>query len=207
MEIHAPHGPTNSFKEFLIHIVIVTVGILIALGLEGIREVVHEHHVVRDARENFRAELEENQQHIRLELENTRAMQENIKQILADPQLRQHPDQFASRVVKIQPSFYFFSSSRWDSALATGAVGLMKVDEVNRYSSSNFLVHSYTSVESEATPIWLSLQAYFAARPNLSQQDLAPGIERLILLRGYVGEMIHVGEQLQDATNRALSTP
>ena len=31
MEIHGPEGPTKSFKDFLIHIVIVTIGILIAL--------------------------------------------------------------------------------------------------------------------------------------------------------------------------------
>ena len=51
MEIHGPEGPTNSFKDFAIHIVIVTIGILIALGLEGIRESIYEHRIVRDARE------------------------------------------------------------------------------------------------------------------------------------------------------------
>jgi hypothetical protein len=40
--------------------VIVTVGILIALGLEGIRETISTHRVVRDARENFRVELQGN---------------------------------------------------------------------------------------------------------------------------------------------------
>jgi hypothetical protein len=112
MEIHGPEGPTKSFKDFAIHIVIVTIGILIALGLEGIRETIHEHRIVNEARENFRVELEEDQRFARLELANTRGMQVQIKKIVADlPELRQHPDQLAARIAKIQPSFYFFSSS------------------------------------------------------------------------------------------------
>ena len=35
MEIHAPHRPTLTFKEALVHLCIVTTGILIALSLEG----------------------------------------------------------------------------------------------------------------------------------------------------------------------------
>jgi hypothetical protein len=81
----------------------------------------------------------------------------------------------------------------------------MKVEEVNRYSAANFLVHSYSSVEAEALPAFRSLEVYFAARSNLSQPlDLDLGIEKLLLYQSYVNTMIHVGEQLQAATDNAL---
>jgi hypothetical protein len=206
MDIHGPEGPTHSFKDFAIHILIVTIGILIALGLEGIRESIHERRLVKEARENFRAELEEDQRFASLELANTRGMQVQIKKIIADlPELRQHPDQLAARIAKIEPSFYFFNSSRWESALSTGALGHMKVEEVNRYSSANFMVHSYSSIETEALPAFRSLEVYFAARPHLSKpEDVDSGIEKLILYQSYVNTMIHVGEQLQTAINGAL---
>jgi hypothetical protein len=128
MDIHGPVGPTRSLKDFAVHIGIVTIGIIIALSLEGIRETVYVHRAVREARENFRVEMTENQRNIRLELENARGMQAQIQKIVADlPELRQHPEQFASRISMIKPSFYFFSSSRWDSALSTGALGHMKL--------------------------------------------------------------------------------
>jgi hypothetical protein len=41
MDIHGPVGPTRSLKEFAVHIGIVTIGILIALGLEGIRMAIN----------------------------------------------------------------------------------------------------------------------------------------------------------------------
>jgi hypothetical protein len=208
MDIHGPVGPTRSFKDFAVHIGIVTIGILIALGLEGIREAVVVHRAVREARENFRVEMGENQKNIRRELENARGMQAQIQKITADlPELRQHPEQLAARISMIKPSFYFFSSSRWDSALSTGALGHMKVEEINRYAASNFLVHDYSALEAQASPAWLGLEAYFAARPTLSEQDLSGGIEKLLLFQGYVAAMIHVGEQLQSATDRGLGGP
>jgi hypothetical protein len=208
MDIHGPVGPTRSIKDFAVHIGIVTIGILIALSLEGVRETVVVHRAVREARDNFRAEFSENRTHIRRELENTRGMQAQIQKIEADlPELRQHPEQFAARISVISPSFYFFSSSRWDSALSTGALGHMKVEEINRYAASNFLVHEYSSLEAQASPAWVGLEAYFAARPTLSQQDLAVGIEKLLIFRGYVAAMIHVGEELQGATDRGLVAP
>jgi hypothetical protein len=206
MDIHGPVGPTRSLKDFAVHIGIVTIGILIALSLEGIRETVYVHRAVREARENFRVEISENQKNIRRELENAHAMRVQIQKIVADlAELRQHPDQFADRIAMIKPSFYFFSSSRWDSALSTGALSHMKVEEINRYAASNFLVHAYSSLEEQASPAWLSLEAFFAARPSLSQQDLASGIEKLLLFQGYVAAMIHVGEQLQAATDSGLA--
>ena len=79
MEIHGPEGPTNSFKDFLIHIVIVTIGILIALGLEGIRETIYVHRVVRDARENFHVELVGNRRNLDRELKNDSEMLAQLK--------------------------------------------------------------------------------------------------------------------------------
>ena len=47
----------HGIKDFLVHISIVTVGILIALGLEGLRESIHERHLVRETRENMSTEM------------------------------------------------------------------------------------------------------------------------------------------------------
>jgi hypothetical protein len=148
MEIHGPVGPTESFKDFLIHIVIVTVGILIALGLEGIRETISTHRIVRDARENFRVELQANRRNLDRELKNDKESLARADQIVADlPNLRNNPGQFRSHVGELSPSGYFFSSSRWETALSIGALGHMSIDEVNQYATVNFLVHAYGNLE------------------------------------------------------------
>src|SRR5215831_15423820 len=60
VEIHSPEKPILTIKEAAVHLLIVTVGILIALSLEGIVEYVHHRTIVREAREIMRQEIESN---------------------------------------------------------------------------------------------------------------------------------------------------
>jgi hypothetical protein len=84
MDIHPPEGPTHSFKDFAIHIGVVTIGILIALSLEGIRETIHEHRLVREARENFRIEMLQDQAHMKREISNVQDLFQRANTIIAD---------------------------------------------------------------------------------------------------------------------------
>jgi len=61
LEIHAPDRPLLTVKEAAVHLLIVTVGILIALSLEGIVEYIHHKTIVREARAIMREEIEANQ--------------------------------------------------------------------------------------------------------------------------------------------------
>ena len=206
MDIHAPEGPTNSFKDFAIHIVIVTIGILIALGLEGIRETIYEHRIVRDARENFHAELEANRSNLDKELENDARTLAQLNQIVVDlPELHRNPTQFAARVSEIKPSGYFFSSSRWESSLSTGALGHMSVDEVNRYAEVNFLVHTYSGLENHANADWVQLEAFFGAHPNPSPEQVETGTEKLLIYRSEVRGLNQVAKEFSSSIDKALS--
>ena len=62
MEIHAPTKPVESIREFLIHLSMVTIGILIALGLEQAVEAWHHHEPGVEARENISNEIRDNKQ-------------------------------------------------------------------------------------------------------------------------------------------------
>jgi hypothetical protein len=205
MDIHAPEGPTHSFKDFFIHIVIVTIGILIALGLEGIRETIYEHRIVRDARENFRAELQANRTNLDKEILNDNKTLTQIDQIIADlPKLRLNPTQLKERVAELKPSGYFFSSSRWESALSTGALGHMPVEEVNRYAEVNFLVHTYTGLEGRASTDWGQLEAFFSAHQNPTADELNSGIEKLFVYRTDARGLNQVANEFSSSVDNAL---
>jgi hypothetical protein len=206
MEIHGPEGPTNSFKDFLIHIVIVTIGILIALGLEGVREAIYVRHIVRDARENFNVELQANRQNLDKELKNDSETLDKLDQIIADlPKLRKDSSEFRKRVAAVYPSGYFFSSSRWESALSTGALGHMSVDEVNQYAEANFLVHAYSTLELQTNSDWQQLEAFVAGHENPTPQEMNTGVEKLYLYRGDTRSLKQVGEEFSNSLNKALA--
>lgn len=51
-DIHAPHESIQSWRQFLVHMTTITLGLLIAVGLEQSVEAIHRHHeavILRDA--------------------------------------------------------------------------------------------------------------------------------------------------------------
>lgn len=59
-DVHAPHEPIRTWKNFLIHVATISVGLLIALGLENLAEHVHHRHQLSEARHDLAAELQQN---------------------------------------------------------------------------------------------------------------------------------------------------
>jgi hypothetical protein len=200
MDIHPPEGPTHSFKDFAIHIGIVTIGILIALSLEGIRETIHEHRLVREARANFRIEILEDQQHMRLELDNVESLTRKIDAIIADlPRLSRNAAQLKTRVDGLAPSLYFLSSSSWTGALSSGALAHMSAEEVGHYAGFDFSVHAYTTLEDRVLPIQLALLSYVDSRKTFGSQEIMETERQLRNYALYTKLMAHAGiEAMQD---------
>jgi hypothetical protein len=49
LDVHAPHEPIHGVKDFLLHLLTISVGLLIAVGIEGCVELHREHKLVREA--------------------------------------------------------------------------------------------------------------------------------------------------------------
>ena len=45
LDVHPVHGKMHGFKDFLLHLFTITVGLLIALALEGWVERMHHHEI------------------------------------------------------------------------------------------------------------------------------------------------------------------
>jgi hypothetical protein len=60
LEVSPPHQPIHSWKDFLLHLLTITIGLFIALTLEAAVESMHHRHMVREARQNLRREIVDN---------------------------------------------------------------------------------------------------------------------------------------------------
>jgi hypothetical protein len=69
MDIHVPRKAITSLKDLLRELAIITAGILIALGFDGLVQWWHHHQLVREARANIVSELRENQQELAKEIQ------------------------------------------------------------------------------------------------------------------------------------------
>ncbi|MES2392289.1 MAG: hypothetical protein V4555_11655 [Acidobacteriota bacterium] len=58
LDVHPPHAPAHTWRDFFIHIATIVVGLLIAIGLEQTVEGIHRHHQRHQLEEDLRAEAE-----------------------------------------------------------------------------------------------------------------------------------------------------
>jgi hypothetical protein len=166
MEIHPPTKPIESIKDFLIHLSMITIGILIALGLEQAVEAWHHHELGVQARENILNELRDNKKEIdnvRAGIEKNREQLTNtlhiIRQLLAHQKLER-----AEMGIKVSGAS--LSSTSWTTAAATGALGYIGYAEAQKFA------HAY---ELQGLLLRMQEEAFGKSVAPLAILSLAPG--------------------------------
>lgn len=166
MEVHAPEHPIHTWREFLRHILIVTVGILIALSLEGLVEWRHHRTLAREARENILREITANHDRVSRVL----AGKEQFEREAAD--LIAFIDQPRGSQAQPQPKELNFTmvatnAASWSTAQATGALAYMNFDEVERYAAIYDLQHYFSTVQQQVARD----SVLVGAAPNFDQAN------------------------------------
>jgi hypothetical protein len=127
-------GAVHSWRDFLIQLVIVTAGVLIALLLEGLVGFSRDRALVREARANILQELQDNLKEIDVEiagLDTRGGHLKNALQLAEDVLARG-----TSSIDEINLGFSLaeLNSASWRSAERTGALGLMQYSHVQALS-------------------------------------------------------------------------
>jgi hypothetical protein len=137
LDVHAPHQPIHGWKDFLLHLVIITVGLLIAVGIEGCVELHREHKLVREARETMRAEIQYDSDEMKNAVskldQQTAAMKKNIEALT---RIQENPKDKAAQDAQISADFTIVGlrDTAWKTAQTTGALSYMPYAEAQRYS-------------------------------------------------------------------------
>ena len=133
MEVHPPHEPVHTWREALIHIGLMTVGLFIALMLEGLVEYLHHKHLVREARENIRIEIERNREAVKADIEDVQKEQAIVQAGLNTMHtMQENPHAHGS--ITYNWHYRPLSDAAWLSARDTGALGYMPYPDVQGYS-------------------------------------------------------------------------
>ena len=142
IDVHpAPHAATT-WKDFLIHIATIVIGLLIALSLEQTIEYFHHRSEIQELRHSLAEERDHNRAVYRRATEvyvEDAAMLHNDLRVFI--YLRDHPKASAASLpgVLIWPSHTFEPSmSAWNDTGQASVLAMMPRDEVNKYSSTYF---------------------------------------------------------------------
>ncbi len=136
MDVHPPHEPAHTWKDFFVHVATICVGLLIAVGLEQTVEAIHHHLEVAETREALRAERELNLHRFQLEneiLHTNCALLETDAEVYAF--LRTHPHAPSSAwpgEINLNGALVTYNNSAWKTAQQSGILTYMPPIEVKR---------------------------------------------------------------------------
>lgn len=167
MEVHAPHEKVHTWRDFFVHVGIMTIGLFIALMLEGLVEYAHHRHIVREARENIRQEIEDNHESAQKDLV---SLQQDMDRLKANidtlHRLRDHPKDFHGSLTYTM-DFSSLNSAAWTTSHDTGALTYMPYQDVKAYAE---LYDSQKVVNDQAIEIFH--RQTLAMTPVFTEDDI-----------------------------------
>ncbi|SEG60377.1 hypothetical protein SAMN05421819_3724 [Bryocella elongata] len=174
LDVHAPEHPINGTREFFVHLGTITVGLLIALGLENAAEAVHHRHQRIEAEEQIRQELRENRNHV-VQLQG--AIDSEMKDLVAvihyiDGRLAHKAMDSHQLRLGIQEGP--LRDAAWRSASTTGAASYMAYTLVEDFAECYKEQEQYERQEEKTLDSFLRIESFVAtSKPDdLRDEDL-----------------------------------
>jgi hypothetical protein len=203
MEFHLP-GPIRSFKDFFIHLGIVTLGILIALGLEQIVEAHHRAKIGQDSVAGFRRELAENREQVKEVMAATPALRAKIAaQIAAIGALRE-ADKAPLTIDYPGIYFDFIYSASWETAIATQTLYYIPAADTRRYSAAYSAFRLFLDEERTGLATWQDLRSFGPDAAALSPEQRRALIQQLHRYQSYTYVIDTIGKGTLEACDQAL---
>jgi hypothetical protein len=176
MDVHPPQGGIHTWRDFWIHLGTITIGLLIAIGLEQSVEWMHRIHEMHALQGELRGEGDENVKVVQVDIERLRfwrsgtvARRKDVQQMIASGGKLK----LLFRVIPTRGTIALPSESTWDSAKASGKVALL--------SDNDSDVYSFLYLQEE----WLKTQA---------EKIFALSAEKQVFERGFDTKFADTGE-------------
>jgi hypothetical protein len=160
LDVHPPHEKMHGFKDFVLHLLTITVGLLIALSLEGCVEHWKQRELKKDADTKLRQEIRDNAKEMALIHNATATEQANLVRIVDFMNARKKNQFYDIHQIRLDFTLGDLKSASWKTAAATGALGFMDYDQVQRYADVYQLQDKYSALQDQTIDEFLQLQSY-----------------------------------------------
>jgi hypothetical protein len=202
LDVHPPHAPTHTWRDFLIHIATIVIGLLIAIGLEQTVEYFHHRHQVTETHEALRREREHNRLAFAIDTAAFRYGVETMKNnLLVLTFIQQHPGTPEEKL----PGLLVWTAtvgpaeqSAWLAAQQTGITSLMPRQEV----ADNEHIYKKLSKAGEASgQFWRAVNMaghYAYLDPDPSHLTPAQVDQEIILTEDCIEANFRLGVELRN---------
>lgn len=208
MEIHSPR-PIGSWKEFCRELLTITIGILIALSLEGLLEWKHHRDLAREARSNILIEMRDNRRELAKQEQELGRMQQEAQQLVAAVHQVESNRKSPPAQLQLTWTLAELHSTSWDVATRTGAIAYMPYSEVQRYTVVYDLQRSFTELEDRAFGNALEVEGLTTLsqrkQETLSAEELSDAEHRIGTALASINAMQSIAQPLRENYDKTLT--
>ena len=181
LDVHPPHESLHGWRDFLLHLLTITIGLLIALSLEGLVEWQHHRHLVHEAEQSLGREIRSNAKDLQATRDDIQKQQAALKHdslvlkaLIATGKLPAQGD------MEISFKIHRFDDVSWRTAQSTGALSYMPYSAAQEFADIYNTHQSLsTSQDVAARDAILSLAAF----ANAEKTDPGPTREQAIPIK------------------------
>jgi hypothetical protein len=204
MELHVPHGSVRSIKDFLVHIGIVTVGVIIALGLSQLVEAYHRSGMAAETLEGFRREITFAETQVKGVVDAIPAWRTQIEAEI--DKLSAMPTQGAGQVPIQYPetAYQIIRKASWDTAIATQVLEALPPDKVRGYELAYEELKTFVDEERTGVGYWNDLHSYGENAATLSAEDRHALIKELRRYEAFLRFLEGLGQDALKTSANAL---
>jgi hypothetical protein len=170
VEVHPPEHPIHTKKDFFLHIFTITIGLLIAIGLEQTVEYFHHRREVAETREALHKEREAN---LKAFADNTKRLRTQSVWLQNDlivlRYLKQHPgtpEENLPGILVWGNNWVDADDAAWNTAQATGVTALMPQDEVTADAALYGRLRSISEINDECWKLVTKAMSYRTIDPD-----------------------------------------
>ena len=211
LDVHPPHKAIEGVGEFFLHLFTISIGLLIAVGIEAAVERHQHRELAAEARDTMTAEIRKNSSNVADALTDIDQEQQKVKDNLAKVRKVQvNPSDPSSRNLNLDISFNTtgLEDTGWRTAQVTGALAFMPYAESERYTSiyrvgEEFLKNQDQLSEDESRTLGI-IQKFHIGEGSLTKDAADALAEQFGIWQGHLLTLKIAARVLQDQQNAFL---
>jgi hypothetical protein len=212
LDVHLPHKTIDGVGEFFLHLFTITVGLLIAVGIEAAVERHQRRELASEARDTMTAEIRKNSGSVADALKEIDQEQQKVRRNLAEIRKLQLDPKSSSftRGADLDISFNTtgLEDTGWRTAQATGALAFMPYAESEKYTGiyrveEEFLKNQDQLSEDEARILGI-VQKFHVGEGRLTKEAADAMAEQFGIWQGHLLVLKIGARVLQEQQNAFL---
>lgn len=207
LDVHAPEHKIHNVRDFFIHLMTITIGLLIALGLEASVEAMHHRHQRQEADATIREEIRQNRDDLVKAQADIKVEIKNMVSVLDFVEARSKGQPVSGAGLTLNFHEGPLQDAAWRTASSTGVVSYMDYAQVEKYAVAYKVQDQFEAMQQQTLDEYLQLDSYIVKgfNPDAYSGDDAktalPDVRRAL---AHLGGMMDISRGTLQAYDSAL---